>query len=137
METFLFAADWILLPMLIVLAHRKNPRVLTITTAVIALTAVEFLIFGLSYRRQNKISMISVFIMLLVGIGLQEILGSEYRTAYIAMTICVALMFIHYAEFYKMDADEQISQQHIQLMKDVLTGVFSRYAYTKDIERYR
>ena len=104
--------------------------------AVIALTAVEFLIFGLSYRRQNKISLISVFIMLLVGIGLQEILGSEYRTAYIAMTICVALMFIHYAEFYKMDADEQISQQHIQLMKDVLTGVFSRYAYTKDIERY-
>ena len=29
--------------------------------------------------------------MLLVGIGLQEILGAEYRTAYIAMTIGVAL----------------------------------------------
>ncbi len=41
-ETFLFAADWILLPMLIVLAHRKNPRVLTITTAVIALTATVY-----------------------------------------------------------------------------------------------
>lgn len=103
---------------------------------VIALTAAQFLLFSLSYRKQNRASLISVFVLLLVGVGLQEILGSEYRTAYVAMTIGVALMFIHYAEFYKMDADEQLKKQHNQLMEDVLSGVFSRYAYTKDIERY-
>lgn len=103
---------------------------------VIVLTAIEFLLFSLSYRKQNRTSLISVFVLLLVGVGLQEILGSEYRTAYVAMTIGVALMFIHYAEFYKMEADEQLKKQRNQLMKNVLSGVFSRYAYTKDIERY-
>jgi diguanylate cyclase (GGDEF)-like protein len=103
---------------------------------VIVLTAIEFLLFSLSYRKQNRTSLISVFVLLLIGIGLQEILGSEYRTAYVAMTIGVALMFIHYAEFYKMEADEQLKKQRNQLMKDVLSGVFSRYAFTKDIERY-
>lgn len=103
---------------------------------VIVLTAVEFLIFSLSYRKQNKVSLISVFVLLLIGVGMQEILGSDYRTAYISMTIGVALMFIHYAEFYKMAADEQLSDQRTKLMKDDLSGVFSRYAYSSDIERY-
>lgn len=103
---------------------------------VIVLTAVEFLIFSLSYRKQNKVSLISVFVLLLIGVGMQELLGSEYRTAYITMTIGVALMFIHYAEFYKMAADEQLSDQRTKLMKDDLSGVFSRYAYSSDIERY-
>lgn len=97
--------------------------------AVIVLTAVEFLIFSLSYRKHNRLSLIAAFIMLIAGISLQEILGGEYRTAYISMTIVVALMFIHYAEFYKMTSDEQ-------LLKDSLCGVYSRYAYMKDIECY-
>ena len=97
--------------------------------AVIVLTAAEFLIFGLAYRKRNRFSTISVFVLLLVGIGMQEVLGGEFRTAYVAMTIGVALMFIHYAEFYKMTADEQ-------LMKDAMCDVYSRYAYMKDIEWY-
>lgn len=96
---------------------------------VIVITAAEFLVFGLSYRKRNRISLISVFLLLLVGIGFQEIFGGEYRTAYISLTIGVALMFIHYAEFYKMAADEQ-------LMKDAMCNVFSRYAYMQDMERY-
>ena len=94
------------------------------------MTAAEFVIFSLSYRKRNRVSLISVFVLVLVGIGFQEVLGGEYRTAYVAMTIGVALMFIHYAEFYKMAADEQ-------LMKDALcSDVFSRYAYKKDMEQY-
>ncbi len=102
---------------------------IAIYLVVIIITAVEFLFFSLAYRKQNRISLISVFLMLLVGIGIQEILGSEYRTAYISMTIGVALMFIHYAEFYKMEADEK-------LMRDPLCNVLSRYAYMRDMRRY-
>lgn len=102
---------------------------IAIYLAVIVLTAAEFLIFSLSYRKRNRFSTISVFVLLLVGIGMQEVLGGEFRTAYVAMTIGVALMFIHYAEFYKMTADEQ-------LMKDAMCDVYSRYAYMKDIEWY-
>lgn len=97
---------------------------------VIIMTAAEFLIFSLSYRKRNRASLICAFVLLLVGIGVQEILGGEFRTAYVAMTIVAALMFIHYAEFYKMDADEK-------LLTDALCDVFSRYAYMKDMEQYR
>ena len=107
-----------------------------IYTVVIALTAAEFLLFSLSYRKRNRASMISVFLLVITGVLLQEILGSEYRTAYVALTMGVTLMYIHYTEFYKMAADEHIQNQRKQLMKDVLCGVFSRYAYEKDIEKY-
>lgn len=103
---------------------------------VIILTVAEFLIFSLSYRRRNSVSLISVFLLIIVGIGFQEILGKEYRTAYIAITMASALMFIHYAEFYKMAADEQVSTQQKQLMKDPLSGVLSMYAFTNEMDRY-
>ena len=103
---------------------------------VIVLTTAQFLVFSLSYRKQNRASLISVILLIIVGISMQEILGSEFRTAYVALTIGVALMFIHYAEFYKMAADEQVTKQQKELMKDVLSGVLSRYAYTKAIDRY-
>ena len=103
---------------------------------VIVLTAAEFLIFSMSYRKRNRASLIAVFLLILVGIGLQEFFGGEYRTAYVALTMGVALMFIHYTEFYKMAADEQLKKQRNELMKDALSGVFSRYAYTKDMDRY-
>jgi len=68
--------------------------------AIIVLTAIEFLMFSLSYRKRNRTALISVFVLLLAGIVLQESFGGEYRTAYIAMTFGVALMFINYAEYY-------------------------------------
>ena len=104
---------------------------------VIALTAVEFLVFGLAYRKQNRASLFAVFLLVIAGIGMQEIFGGECRTAYAALTMGVALMFIHYAEFYKMTADEHIQLQHNQLMKDALSGVFSRHAYMKALEKYK
>ena len=103
---------------------------------VIVLTTAQFLVFSLSYRKQNRASLISVILLIIVGISMQEILGGEFRTAYVALTMGVALMFIHYAEFYKMAADEQVTKQQKELMKDVLSGVLSRYAYTKAIDRY-
>ena len=103
---------------------------------VIILMAAQFLSFGRSYRRQNRASLYSVLLLVIVGIGIQELLGSEYRTAYISLTLGVTLMFIHYSEFYQMHADEHIRQQYTELMTDALTGVLSRHAYMKALERY-
>lgn len=104
---------------------------------IIALVAAEFLVFGLSHRRQNRASLFSVLFVVIAGIAFQEILGGEFRTAYIAITMGAALMFIHYSEFYKMNADEQIKSQRKQLMKDALSGLRSRHAYMKALEKYR
>ena len=103
---------------------------------VIILMAAQFLSYGRSYRRQNRASLYSVLLLVIIGIGIQEVLGSEYRTAYIALTMGITLMFIHYSEFYQMHADEHIRQQYTQLMTDALTGVLSRHAYMSALQRY-
>ena len=103
---------------------------------VIILMAAQFLSYGRSYHRQNRASLYSVLLLVIVGIGIQEVLGSEYRTAYIALTMGVTLMFIHYSEFYQMHADEHIRRQYTQLMTDALTGVLSRHAYMSALQRY-
>lgn len=110
---------------------------ITLYLFVIVLSAAEFLIFSLSYRKQNKVSLISVILLIVTGIAIQEVFGGEFRTAYVALTLGVTLMFIHYAGFYKMAADEQLTNQQNKLMMDSLSGVFSRYAYTNDLDRYR
>ena len=67
---------------------------------------------------------------------MQEALGGEYRTIYVALTLGVALMFIHYSEFYQMSADEHIRKQRSQLMQDALSGARSRHAYMRAMEQF-
>ena len=112
------------------------PVYMAIYLLVIVLTGVEFRVYGQSYRRQNRISLYSVLLLVVIGIAIQELGGGEYRTAYIAMTIGATMMFIHYSEFYQMSADEHIRKQHSQIMQDALSGVFSRHAYMKAMERF-
>ena len=111
------------------------PVYVAVCLAVIALTTVEFLLYGRAYRRQNRGSLYSVLLLVVFGVGIQEIFGGEFRTAYLALTMGVALMFIHYAEFYQMTADEHIRQQRRQLMRDALSGVYSRHAYMTALEQ--
>lgn len=112
------------------------PVYMGVYLAVIALTIVQFLVYGKAYRRQNRASLYSIMVLVVVGIALQEGLGGEYRTAYVALTLAAALMFIHYSEFYQMTANEHIQKQHIEIMRDALSGAFSRHAYSKALKEY-
>lgn len=111
------------------------PLYMLIYLLVVVLTGIEFLVYGQAYRRQNRASLYSVLLLVFTGVGIQELLGGEFRTAYVALTMGVALMFIHYSEFYLMTADDHIKQQRDQLMIDALSGVSSRHAYMKELEK--
>jgi len=74
-------------------------------------------------------------VFLLLGIALQELLGNEHRTAYITLTVGMAMMYIHYTEFSQLAADEHIQEQQILITTDPLTGVLSRNAYAADLRR--
>ncbi len=104
---------------------------------IIAIVAVEFRSYAVAYRRQNRASLYSALLLVIVGIAIQELLGGEFRTAYVAITMGVALMLIHYAEFYHMTADDRIKQQQSELMTDALSGVYSRHAYVKAVEAFK
>ena len=111
------------------------PIYMGIYLAVIFLTIAVFMSYGQNHRRQNRGSLYAVMVLVITGIAIQEVIGN-YRTAYLAMTIGVALLFIHYAEFYQMTAAERIRKQGTELMTDALTGVYSRYAYLKELKEH-
>ena len=103
---------------------------------VIAIIIIEFLIYGKGFARQNRYSLYSVMALVLGGILLQEILGGEFRTAYISMTIGAAFLFIHYIEYDQLDSEHRINEQEKMLNRDALTGLRSRYAYSKALTGY-
>ena len=97
---------------------------------ILLLIIIEFVIYGKTFRRQNRLSLYSTMFIVVAGILIQEVMGREYRTAYLGMTIGSALLFIRYAEYSLMAADDQLHEQHLQITTDTLTGLKSRFAYS-------
>ena len=100
---------------------------------VLLITLIQFSIYGRSYRKQNRASLYAIVALIIVGIALQELLGSEVRVAYLALSMGVTFLFIHNAEFFQLKQDKSMAEQREQLMTDTLTGTLSRYAYSCDL----
>lgn len=95
------------------------------------LVIIEYMNYGRKFRKQNLISLYASLFFVIAGVMMQEILGKEVRLAYLSLTICIALLFIHNSEFTLLQSDDQIYEQKIRISEDPLTGLFSRYAYTQ------
>ena len=100
---------------------------------VLLLVIVKFALYGRRFKRQNVISLYSVLTFLIAGVVIQIIFG--IRTAYVAITIGLALLFIRYVEFSQLLADDKINEQRILITVDPLTGILNRYAYEKALSR--
>lgn len=103
---------------------------------VAALVVTEFVVYGRQFRRQNQKSLYAILLLVIAGIALQEIMGGEIRCAYLALTLGASLLFIHETEFSQQAADSHLHEQHIQITTDALTGVYSRYAYSKALKQF-
>ena len=82
----------------------------------IILIGGEFVSYGQKFRRQIKASLYVILIMSMSGILIQEFSPQHYRTAYVALTIAMAMMYIHYTEFVQISIDDNLREQKIQLM---------------------
>ena len=97
------------------------------------LVLFDFTVYGKKFRNRNSLSLYATVGFAITGIAMQEVLGGEVRTAYISLTICFALLFIHNSEFAQLASDDLINEQMIRISEDPLTGLFSRYAYNEKI----
>lgn len=102
--------------------------------AVIILVIIEFMLYGKKFRKQNVASLYAALGVVIVGIAFQELLGKEVRLAYISLTICLGLLFIHNSEFAQLELDDRFYEQKIRILEDPLTTLYSRYAYNAAIE---
>lgn len=104
--------------------------------AVLVLTVVEFAMYGRRFRRQNRFSLYGILLFSATGVIMQEASGGAARTAYISITIGMALLFIHNTEFSFQKADDRIQAQLVQITVDPLTGVSSRHAYAQALHDF-
>lgn len=102
--------------------------------AIIIIVVIQFMHYGKSFHRENRMSLWTSAGMVVVGIVLQEALGRDVRTAYIGLTLGAALLYIHSTEFSQQEADDRIRRQQRQITTDALTGALSRHAYARKLE---
>ena len=103
---------------------------------IILIVLVQFIKYGRSFRRQNRASLYATILLVISGIMIQELVGKEVRTSYIALAIGAMLLYIHYTEYVSLELDDHLKIQQLQLDTDALTGVFSRLAYSRKLEEY-
>lgn len=112
------------------------PVYIVFYSAIIIILAVKMLSYGRKFRKQNRKSLYATILLVFIGVAMQELIGQDCRVAYLATTFGSAFMFIHYSEFSQIRLDDKISQQQLRISNDVLTGVFSRFAYMEAIREY-
>lgn len=95
---------------------------------------VGMLAYGNSFRKQNRKSLYATILLIFTGIAMQELGGNGCRVSYLALTLGVSFLFIHYSEFSQLQLDDKILEQQAQLSIDALTGVHSRFAYVEAMD---
>lgn len=108
---------------------------LVLCLMIILLVMIQAIIYGKSFKRKNNRSLYSIFLLIILGIFMQEFLPEGPRTEYIALTYGAALLFIHFEEFSSLAMDDKVLSQRIKLDTDALTGVYSRYAYSHALKK--
>lgn len=98
-------------------------------SALVIILAIEMLLYGRMFRKQNRRSLYVIMMLIFIGAAMQEIIGHNCRVAYLAAAFGSAFLFIHYSEFSQLRQDDEITEQLIKISNDALTGVFSRFAY--------
>lgn len=82
----------------------------------IVMIIIEYIIYGQNYRKQNRVSLYTSMIMIIAGVMMQEMIGGGIRTAYLAITLGMALLFIHVTEFQQLESDEALQEQRFRIL---------------------
>lgn len=100
---------------------------------VFVVVIIQFFIYSRMFPRRNKESMYAIFVLVFTGIVMQELIPGGFRTAYLAIALGTAFMFIHFNEFHQMRTDKVLEKQKTLIETDSLTGLLSRFAYTQEL----
>lgn len=104
--------------------------------SILVIVIIQFILYGLKFSRHNRLSLYGVLVLVIAGIGIQELFGKDFRTAYITLSVGATLLFIHYSEYSQLRSDKKIQEQSVLITTDSLTGARSRYAYSQKLNEY-
>ena len=100
------------------------PAYIVIYSLVIALVLVEFVKYGIKFRKHNRVSLYAIIALIAGGIIAQEVSGGVYRTAYLVVAIGMVFLFIHYSEFFQQKMDETLEENKNDLVLSQIKPYF-------------
>ena len=100
------------------------PAYIALYSLVIALVLVEFVRYGISFRKHNRISLYAIIALIAGGIVAQEVSSGKFRTAYLAVAIAMVFLFIHYTEFFQQKMDETLEENRNDLILSQIKPYF-------------
>lgn len=104
------------------------------TLVMLVLVIYEFAKYSYNFKNHNRFSLITSLMPLYAGFFIQEALNIEFKVLTISLVISAAMIYIHFSEFAFQQHDDKILNTRKLLDTDVMTGLFSRYAYSKVIK---
>lgn len=98
---------------------------------------IQFMRYGSRFKKHNRVSLFMIIAFMVTGIAAQEVVSSDIRTVSLTLAISSVLLLMHTLEFNQLENDEHLANAQKQLETDPLTGLYSRYAYSEEIERLK
>jgi LytS/YehU family sensor histidine kinase len=80
------------------------------------LIGMEYLAYGYRFRKQNSASLAAILCLMVLGTVFQEAVSSSLRTAYLGLTLGLAMLFIHNTEYSQLDADDRLKEQRFRIL---------------------
>ena len=77
---------------------------------ILVIVIIQFVLYGLKFSKHNRLSLYGVLVLVIAGIGIQELIGKDFRTAYITLSVGATLLFIHYSEYSQLRSDKKIAK---------------------------
>lgn len=97
----------------------------------------EFYLYGRNFTKKNKLSLAMIALFVCLGLAVQEVIAPNNRTVYLTLAYGSILLYIHYCEFSQIMNDRCLTRQKTLLERDVLTGLYSHYAYNEALKLFR
>ena len=113
------------------------PIYIAIYILMILFVIMDFFVYGRRFRKQNKVSLYATLVLVNAGVLIQEFVSKDLRTAYLALTLGVAVLFIHNTEYSQQVADDAIQKQRLQIMLSQIQPHFFSNCLAVIRETYR
>ncbi len=97
---------------------------------------IAYIEYGRKFPKENRKSILTVISLIFIGILVQLVWGGDMRTICLSITYGTILLFIQYLAYALQKNEIDLTEKQMLLETDVMTGLKSRFAYSKTLDMY-
>lgn len=98
---------------------------------------VSYYFYGKKHKKNTLPHLILILVLAMAGTLIQEFTSAiQCPNVTLSITLVSFLLFIHYCSFSSEQRLEELRKKEMLLKTDAMTGLFNRYQYNLELEKY-